>query len=125
MKYNLFLDDVRKPSDVKWLDLPPVDWVIVRNYEDFKKTIKKAGLPSIVSFDHDLTPSHYEIYANSSFKGFDYSKIDKETGYHCAEFLIEFCKENKFKLPECHVHSMNVIGKYNIEKLLTSFKNVV
>lgn len=56
MKYNLFLDDVRKPTDVKWLDLPPVDWVIVRNYENFEKIIRKAGLPSIISFDHDLTP---------------------------------------------------------------------
>lgn len=123
MKFNLFLDDIRFPKDVKWIDLPLVDWVIVRNYEDFKKIIEKQGIPNCISFDRDLIPEHYEICANSSFEKFNYSAIDKTTGYHCAEFLIEYCIKNKLKLPKYFVHSLNREGKKNIERLLTSFKN--
>lgn len=58
MSYNLFLDDIRNPSDcIHYMYTPiytSVDWVIVRNYNEFVKTIEEKGLPEIVSFDHDL-----------------------------------------------------------------------
>jgi len=64
MEYNLFLDDFRHPYDcvpympnreiyAKW------KWEIVRNYDEFVEYITKNGLPTHVSFDHDLSDIHY------------------------------------------------------------------
>src|SRR5690606_38036207 len=44
--YKMFLDDERYPSTV--------NWVIVRSYEQAVEIIKEIGLPSFISFDHDL-----------------------------------------------------------------------
>ena len=46
MSYKLFLDDVRYPSDVKWVEMPNGPWVTVRNYSDFVKYMKKQGINS-------------------------------------------------------------------------------
>lgn len=35
MGYNLFLDDVRIPSEVNWVKLPSVNWIVVRSYQEF------------------------------------------------------------------------------------------
>ena len=66
MSYHLFLDDARKPSDVKWIELPLVNWTIVRNYKEFVETIIKNGIPTTISFDHDLSMADYEILAQLS-----------------------------------------------------------
>ena len=39
MSYHLFLDDARDPQDVKWLELPPYHWVVVRSFKEFVNTI--------------------------------------------------------------------------------------
>ena len=39
------------------------------------------------------------------------------TGFHAAECLIIYCKENNLKLPEISVHSENTVGKLNIQRL--------
>jgi len=74
MGYNLYLDDWRYPKDSLlfmelnkhhittsgvWLNNYKTvyyceDWVIVRNYEEFVKTIEEKGIPCMISFDHDL-----------------------------------------------------------------------
>jgi hypothetical protein len=60
--YSLFLDDEREVKDVKWLDLPPYHWVVVKSFNQFVSTIKERGIPSSVSFDHDLADEHYKEY---------------------------------------------------------------
>lgn len=124
MGYNLFLDDIRQPSAAGNY-MPSgqkavyymADWVIVRNYEEFVKIIEERGLPDLVSFDHDLADAHYDP---STWKQtFSYRE---KTGMECAKWLVEYCMNNKKKLPEFLVHSQNPIGAENIQKLLTNFK---
>ena len=80
--YKLFLDDVRNPKDVKWINLPLGPWVIVRNYHDFVKYITSNGLPEFVAFDHDLGQEHYiagkpkyDEYKEKVFKNPDAMKV--------------------------------------------------
>ena len=144
MNYNLFLDDIHNPYDVANLRKTTVkdreryrnyNWVIVRNYDDFVKTITEKGLPDIVSFDHDLAQEHYEIlFADENwFKKdkliidtadwsdeivIDYDKFTIKTGYHAAEWLLEFCQNTGKEKPICLVHSQNDVGRKNITNLL-------
>ncbi len=39
MYYSLFLDDERKPLQVTWIDLPPVEWMVVKNYAEFQRAV--------------------------------------------------------------------------------------
>lgn len=122
--YYLFLDDVRNPRDVKWMVLPPAHWIIVRNYNEFVKVITDKGIPEYITFDHDLADEHYRqsmynpdgrytrYYTDGTFK--------EKTGFHCAQWLVNYCIDNVKKLPECICHSMNPIGRENI---LALFKN--
>jgi len=136
MKYKtkLYLDDYRSPIDcVKYMHqkigkLNPIyleqDWVIVRNYIDFIWYIQKNGLPDLISFDHDLAAGHYHRNmqeGNINYDTDDFQDDDNKTGYHCAQWLVEYCMQNKLKLPDWIVHSMNPSGTKNIESLLTSF----
>jgi hypothetical protein len=129
-KYNLFLDDIRHPySCLKYVRDVPLeiyskhDWMIVRNYDEFVEAITFHGLPTLISFDHDLGEAHYAI----DFQDWnDYSSNDLgvvETGLDAAKWLINYCMDHKLALPECYVHSMNPVGRENIRKLLENFKS--
>jgi hypothetical protein len=112
--YNLFLDDERFPKDVKWMQLPPLRWIIVRNFEQFVNIIQRNGLPNAVSFDHDLADEHYvTTLSKNSYK--------EKTGYECAKWLIEYCIEKNLNFPKYTVHSLNPIGKQNIISLIDSY----
>jgi hypothetical protein len=125
--YKLFIDDVRNPQDVKWVEMPLGPWVIVRNYNQFVAHITKNGLPSFVAFDHDLADEHYRpsmynkdghysnYYTDGTFK--------EKTGYDCAKWLIEYCMNNNLTFPDYVVHSMNPIGASNIRGIVENFKN--
>lgn len=127
--YYLFLDDVREPSDVKWLvshighrpcDLPMLDWLVVRDFNEFTACIGTNGIPIAISFDHDLAPDHYPTVGNHSP---DYDRHEK-TGFHCAKWLVELCIDTCRSLPpEIFIHSLNPIGKKNIESIIISVKN--
>ena len=93
--YNIFLDDVRDPSDVTWVKLPKVSWIIVRSYKAFVDIITKKGiLPDFVAYDHDLSASHYGDGLHGD--EIDYAKYDEKTGYDCAKWLVYECFVNKF-----------------------------
>jgi hypothetical protein len=117
-KRLLFLDDIRKPKDAYQYTKQQVfireDWYIVRNYQEFVERILENGLPDMISFDHDLADQHY---LNPDSRDF----IEK-TGYDCAKWLIGYCIDYGLELPECYCHSMNPVGKQNIESLLNNFK---
>jgi hypothetical protein len=128
-QYNLFLDDERKPSQVNWIDLPLVEWTIVRNYDDFVRVISSMGMPQRISFDHDLSNEHYQEYMwahdkrNASSRGvFRYDKFKEKTGLDCAKWLVRYCQERGEVVPEYFVHSMNYMGKENIISYLESYK---
>lgn len=124
MSYHLFLDDERHPKNVKWVELPLVNWVVVRSYEEFVAHITTNGLPKFISFDHDLSDISYAYGAQSRYQKYDYNECKELTGYHCAKWLIEYCMDNVLPPPDYIVHSMNPAGKENITSLLESFKKV-
>ena len=140
MHYNLFLDDIRRVNNayiyrkitleqtvtyatslVEASGIPIEDWIVVRNYEDFVKTIELLGLPAVVSFDHDLAESHMKHYFEvSSISGvIEYEKLKEKTGKHCAEFLVDmWTKSGRVKPIKTFIHSANIYGVAEIEKVL-------
>jgi len=111
MNYRLFLDDVRYPENVHWIEGPyDSEWTIVRNYNEFVKMIETCGMPEMISFDHDLAEEHYnpETWEDSS------AKYKEKTGNDCAKWLVEHCIEKNLNMPEYLIHSMNPIGRKRI-----------
>lgn len=94
MNYKLYLDDERFPKT-------PGPWIIVRNFDEFTKTIEEKGLPKVMSLDHDLGDGI-------------------PTGYDCLKWLV-YEKEFDLRNIEINVHSANSVGKENIEGLITSW----
>ncbi len=106
--YNLYLDDFRDPIDSSYYKQQPIysalNWVVVRNFNEFISYIQNNGIPSIVSLDHDI---YYEEYDNP-----------EKTGYDCAEWLINHCKTNGLDLPDkIYIHSGNPVGSENIRNI--------
>ncbi len=119
-KRLLFLDDIRYPIEAYRYTKQDIflrrDWHIVRNYDQFVSRILEKGLPEMISFDHDLADEHY-------LKS-DAGELVEKTGYDCAKWLVEYCMENYLNLPKFYCHSMNPVGKENIERLLNNFKKL-
>lgn len=125
----LFLDDVRMPSEagnyMNPVSVRPIyrqrEWTIVRNYKQFvaalNKVVKEGLELKIVSFDHDLAEVHYD--PSTWREGFKY---EEETGYDCAKYMIEFCKMHNVDMPWVLVHSMNPVGKQNIQRLFDDYE---
>ena len=102
MKYKLYLDDVR--------DLPDDSYSLVRSYEEAINYVKDNGIPSFISFDHDL--------------GLDENKQLAKTGFDFAKWLVEMDIDNIFLFPKnfsFYVHSSNSVGKENIYSYLTNY----
>jgi len=125
MIYNLFLDDFRSPKDVTWVELPPVEWCVVRTYKDFVELIQKKGVPKTVSFDHDLADTHYieEQISRLTGQGIRYNTLKEQTGYHAAQWLAEYCVDNGVPIPEYYIHTMNGEGAKNIKSVLESARD--
>jgi len=114
--YYLFLDDVREPKHVKWVELPrPVSWIIVRSYPQFVEAVSQKGLPGFVSFDYELGD---EIYGKSS------TWFTEKTGRDCAEFMVKYCENNMLPFPQYAVHSMSPTGKADIIQTIERYKNL-
>ena len=118
MDYNLFLDDMRHPKDVKWIKLPLVNWRTVKTYKDFVAMIKKDGLPAKIAFDHDLADEHY-ITGEPEIK---YSHFREKTGYDAAKWLVDYCVEWDKDLPDYFIHTLNPIGGLNIKSVLENYR---
>lgn len=121
VKFSIFLDDSRNPSEVFWIehDYSATNWIIVRNYEQFVDVINSHDF-DIVSLDHDLDESStYECIRSSSNKcDFDYSRVKQKTGLDCAKYLKKWCEDNDKDIPNYLVHSLNPNGANNIIKFL-------
>lgn len=107
-KTILYLDDMRTPL-ARGID-------VVRNYDEFVRYLEENGIPELVSFDHDLSDEHY-MPESEWGKPLDYSSYKEKTGLDCARYLIE----NNLPIKRWGVHSMNAVGKRNIENLLRSY----
>ena len=98
MKYKLFIDDERYPIGDSW--------VIARTSNEAVEIIKEHGIPSFISFDHDLGGS--------------------DTSMIFIHKMIDFILDGDMMIPDnfdFYVHSQNPIGKQNIEGILKSFIN--
>jgi len=105
MAYKLFLDDIRDVNMV-YKKLTNNDFVVVRNFHDFKKVIIENGLPELISFDNDL--------------GLDENDIIAEDGYAAAKWLVY---ESAIDLQHLkfNVHSANPVAAQQIQSLLDNY----
>lgn len=127
-KILLWLDDYRNPFENNWLAFSPISLdntkvVWIKSYDEFVLYIKLQGLPDAICFDHDLSDEHYDksMYNNDGSYYRLYDKFKEKTGYDCAKFLIEYCMENKLKIPLYNIQSANPVGRKNIEQLLRNY----
>lgn len=103
--WKLFLDDERYPVDD--------EMIIARSFEEAKSLVLVKGCPIYISFDHDLG---LDIFWKVAKSWFDFTK-----------WLVEEDIKNDI-IPtnfSFYVHSMNPIGKKNIEDYINwylSFK---
>ena len=122
--YNLFLDDVRLPNNVTWVDLPPNQhYSVVRNYNEFVDLVTLRGLPKFVTYDHDLADSHYGDGLHGD--NINYNKYKEKTGYDCAKWLVNECMKKGVKHPPYMCHSMNPVGKQNIINYVESYNRSI
>lgn len=99
---KMFLDDIRDPKN---------DYdVIVRSFEEAINFVKENGIPTFISFDHDL--------------GCDEMGNILKSGYDFAKWLVDMDIENIYKFPDnfnFDIHSANPIGKNNIKAILNNY----
>lgn len=105
MSYKLFLDDIRTVKMV-YSHLKESDFIIVRNFNDFRKVILENGLPEFISFDNDL--------------GLDENENIAPDGYACTKWLVY---ESGFDLRNLkfNVHSANPVASEQIKGLLENY----
>lgn len=102
MKNKIYLDDDRVHRN------PPDDsWVHIYSFDEFVSYIEANGLPSVISFDHDL----------GNLDG-----VVLPTGKDCANWLVNYCLDHDLDLPEYYSHSGNSVGRANIIGLLDGYK---
>jgi hypothetical protein len=94
--WKLFLDDERYPIDGSW--------IIARTFDDACWFITHYGLPTFISFDHDL----------GSIK----------TGMDFAKWFSNHVLDHRVTLPtgfSFYVHSQNPVGAENIKSYMQAF----
>lgn len=129
MSYHLFLDDERSPKDVTWKLLPSGPWAVVRSYKEFVDYINENGVPSFVTFDHDLADFHYGVMLEENKYEYDDGDMKKtfdygpeKTGFDCAKWLVDHCHLNGVEFPSYEIHSMNPIGAKRIADYINDAK---
>ena len=111
--YAIFLDDERTPDQVYWVDYANIpvfasnSWRIVRTFAQFKEAIATYGMPSAVSYDHDIQ---------------DFNDGNEYTGTTCARWLLDYCLEQQLTTPPAVIHSQNGEGASTIKSLYRSFR---
>jgi len=103
MTYKLYIDDLRTPNES--------DWVVVRTVEEARATLLSRGIPTQISFDHDLGMHNDEVVS----------------AVPIAWFIIDGILDGHFNahvLKKVNVHSDNPPGVRNIVGLFESFSKV-
>src|SRR5210317_630558 len=128
LKKALYLDDKRVPVKA----IPGhEDWVVVKNFDEFKDYILENGVPDYISFEHDLHEEHVQDYVNYQGQGImaiNYGDFTVETGLDCLKWLCEHIQEDhekgegKLKLNLVGIHSFNNLGVENLRHMANSFK---
>lgn len=120
---KLYLDDLRVPTQT-YKETLNCQWMIAKSYQEFVDLITKHGVPEFISFDHDLSFEHYPISEpDGGLKNgltIPYDSYSEKTGLHCAKWLVDYCMDRNLRLPVFKVHSMNPVGRVNIQSYLDS-----
>ena len=112
MKWNLFIDDERAPLDITWGSVTEQsayrdkEWFIARDWSDVLNLVKAFGIPSLISFDHDLGD-------NTEYNG-----------YEISQKITDIILDGEYKLPhdfQFMVHSKNPVGAENIRSYMNNF----
>ena len=108
---GIFLDDKRQPEDVSWITYPKnIEWVVVRNSEEFQEIVSEQRDLSKVSFSFDHDIQDYDWYGR------------EVTGLDCLKFLVEVCMEERVRsFPHVYLHTQNIVGKKDMEGYITSY----
>jgi hypothetical protein len=116
---KIYLDDVRTPIDL--------DWIVVRNYDEFISKITEIGFENIalISLDHDLGDTamaewHKNVYHNYTL---DYNNIKEKTGMDCVKWLVDQWL-NGAPVVDVYVHSANAIGSANMMGYINNYRHV-
>ena len=118
-KKNIYLDDIRTPNEV-------MDWVVVRNYDDFISKVNEIGLENIdvISLDHDLGETALiEWKKNHNNFKLDYDNIIEKTGMDCTKWLVEQWMDGA-PVVEVVIHSANAIGSANMMGYINNYRHV-
>lgn len=103
--YKIFFDDIRTVEMV-YGPGKNEEFEVVRNVEDFKELIEERGIPSFISFDHDL--------------GLDSDGNIAEDAYDAVKWMV-YDKEYDLRYMQFGVHSDNPVGAENIMKLIRNW----
>ena len=125
------LDDIRFPKDAflqkelayltDYSKIPDNEWVIVRNYDDFVKTIVERGIPNAASFDQDLCMEHMRYYVNflKNPGYYEWENFQTKCGIHCAKYLKDkLAPDSDIKV---YVHSANLEGSAIIREIMSQY----
>ena len=95
MTYNLYLDDLRNPPADR-------DWLVCRSSQEALNRIMDIGMPSFVSFDHDLG--------------------EDDTTMVFLRRLVNEVWDGKTAIPDYQIHSANPVGSLNIHSFMDSWR---
>ena len=99
----IWLDDFREPAHFLYEDMncKKEDITICKNYDEFVTAVQKE-YPDWICFDHDLG--------------------EGKTGYDCAKWLINYCMEKGWNVPDWSIQSSNIVGACNIDIILKNYR---
>lgn len=130
-KTLLWLDDLRSPFEKDWIEWlsknspieQPYEVIWVKSYHEFVQWIKQNGLPTAVSWDHDLGT---DLAIEKVSKGMSKRQARREkrgtkSGMDACKWLVEYCLDKNLKMPPYSIQSANPAGKENIDGLLKGF----
>ena len=98
---HIWLDDFRVPD---FPDLYKHDVAWEKDYDSFVDRVKVMGK-----------------YISDCFIHFDHDLGEGKNGYDCAKFLIDWCLEHDYEVPDYDIHSANPVGRKNIESVFESY----
>lgn len=104
MAWQLYLDDIRNPSDT-WshevAELAPSEWTVARSTEEAKALVIARGMPTKMSLDHDLGDTDYVMIF--------------------LRWLTNEYWDEIAEIPWYAIHSANPVGAKNIQAFMDSW----
>lgn len=106
MTWQLFLDDIRTTryvyGDSEDANLAPDLWTVARSTEEAKALVLAKGMPTLISFDHDLGHT--------------------DTAMVFLNWLAREYWDGTAKVPAFKIHSDNPVGRANIRAFMKSWQ---